>query len=398
MQPIIYLDHAATTPLNRCVLDVMLPFLEDRYGNPSSLYSLGREANAAICRARGKVAACLNCTANEIIFTGNGTESDNLAIIGIALENRNKGKHIITSSIEHHAVLNSCEALKSYGFTITYIPVDKYGVVDPGLVREAITEQTILVSIIFANNEIGTIEPIQAIANVCREAGVLMHTDACQAAGAFSLDVKELGVDALTINGSKIYGPKGSGALFVRRGVKIKPVLYGGSQEFSKRAGTENVAGIVGLAEAFYLAQNNHEEENKRLTVMRDRLINALLTKIPKSRLNGHPTQRLPNNVNISFLDVEGEAIILHLDALGICASTGSACTSIDLEPSHVLLALGLPKEIAHGSLRLTLGKNNTNEEVDYVINVIPEVIQKLRAMSALNLNIADFPGLFFDK
>ena len=392
----IYLDHAATTPLDERVLEKMLPFLKEQYGNPSSLCYQGRVASTAIANARQKIANGLNCEVNEVIFTSGGTESDNLALIGAALANKHKGQHIITSNIEHHAVLKSCEALAKQGFSITYLPVDKYGLITPVQVQNAITAQTILVSIIYANNEIGTIEPVKEIAHVCKEKGVLIHTDACQAVGACSIDVKDLGVDLLTINGSKIYGPKGSGVLFIRTGVKVSPLLYGGSQEFKMRPGTENVAGIVGLAEAFELARSEQNlEENKRLVVMRDRLISALLNSIPKSRLNGHPTKRLPNNVNISFLNIEGESILLHLDALGISASTSSACTSADLEPSHVLLALGLPKEVAHGSLRLTLGRSNSNEDIEYVIAMITKIVQRLRAISAINLDTADFPGLF---
>lgn len=391
----IYLDHAATTNLDARVLAKMQPFLTEKYGNPSSLHSIGREVKSAINKARETIASYFNCAFEEIIFTGSGTESDNLAIIGAALANKEKGNHIVTTKVEHHAVMYACEFLKRQGFEITYVPVDKYGLVAPEHIRSAITAKTILVSVIFANNEIGTIQPIKEIAAVCKEKEVLMHTDACQVAGVLSLEVKNLGVDLLTINSNKIYGPKGVGVLFVRNGVKITPLLYGGSQEFSKRAGTENVAGIVGIAEALQLAQCEKDAENKRLTKMRDRLIKELLAKIPKSRLNGHPIERLPNNVNISFLDVEGESIILHLDACGICVSTGSACTSTDLEPSHVLLALGLPDEIAHGSVRITLGRQNTEHDVDCVIKILPEIIAKLRDMSPLNSKLEDYPGLF---
>jgi len=391
----IYLDYAATTSVDELVLEKMLPFFTEKYGNPSSLHSVGREAKLAISQARETIAKHFNCLPREIIFTGSGTESDNLAIIGVAMANRHKGKHIITTKIEHHAVLYACSYLEQNGFEITYLPVNKDGIVDPKDVRAAISEQTVLVSVIFANNEIGTIQPIKEIAAICNSSKVLMHTDACQAAGAFILDVRDLGVDLLTINGSKIYGPKGVGALFVREGVKVSPMLYGGTQEFSRRAGTENIPGIVGMAEALHLVQSEREDENARLIKMRDRLIKELLTLIPKSRLNGHPTQRLPNNINMSFLDVEGESIILHLDAKGVCVSTGSACTSTDLEASHVLLALGLPDELAHGSVRLTLGKYTTESDIEYVIKILPEVISRLREMSPLCSKVEDYAGLF---
>jgi len=391
----IYLDHAATTNIDKLVLAKMLPFLTKKYGNPSSLHMLGREAKSALHQAREEVAAYFNCSAEEIIFTGSGTESDNLAIIGVATANQHKGKHIITTKIEHHAVMYACDYLKQQGFTVTYVPVNKYGIVEVKQIKEAISDDTILVSVIFANNEIGTIQPIKEIAAICQSKQIPMHTDACQAAGAFNLDVQNLGVDLLTVNSNKVYGPKGVGVLFVRKGTKITPMLYGGSQEFSMRAGTENVAGIVGLAEALRLAQQKREIENARLIKMRDRLIKELLIAIPKSRLNGHPTQRLPNNVNISFLDVEGESIILHLDAHGICASTGSACTSTDLEASHVLLALGVPEEVAHGSVRLTLGRQNTEQDIDRVIKILPKVIAKLREMSPLCAKLEDYVEWF---
>lgn len=391
----IYLDHASTTYVDPRVLKKMLPFFSQCYGNPSSLYLLGREAKTALHEARQKVASCFKCSLEEIIFTGSGTESDNLAIVGSAWAHKNKGNHLITSNIEHHAVAYSCEYLKQHGFTITYLPVDHEGLINPQQVAEAITDTTILVSIHYANNEIGTVEPISEIASVCQKKGILLHTDACQAAGVFDMDVQKLGIDLLTINGSKIYGPKGTGALYIRKGIDVDPIIHGGSQEFNKRAGTENTAGIVGLAEAFYLAQQEREEENQRLTTMRDFLIKKLLATIPKSRLNGHATKRLPNNVNISFLNVEGEAILLHLDELGIYVSTGSACTSESLEPSHVLLALGLPHEVAHGSIRITLGKKNTFQDIKRVVNVLPQVIEKLRSISPLHLTCEDFPALF---
>jgi cysteine desulfurase len=392
---VIYLDHAATTNIDKRVLAKMQPFLTKKYGNPSSLHSVGREAKSAVNKARELVAKYFNCLPEEIIFTGSGTESDNLAIIGAALANQHKGNHIITTKIEHHAVLHACNYLAQNGFEITYLPVDKYGLIDAKQVQEAITDKTILVSVIFANNEVGTVQPIREIATICRFKQILMHSDACQAAGVFDLNVQDLGVDLLTINSNKIYGPKGVGALFIRQGSKITPMIYGGSQEFSKRAGTENVAGIVGMAEALHLAQQERELENIRLIKMRDRLIKELLVAVPKSRLNGHSKQRLPNNVNISFLDVEGESIILHLDARGICVSTGSACTSTDLEASHVLLALGLPDEVAHGSVRLTLGRENTEKDIDYVIKILPQVIAKLRDMSPLSAKLESYTEWF---
>ena len=391
----IYLDHAATTGVDEQVLAKMLPFLTEKYGNPSSLHVLGREAKSAVNNAREIIAKYFNCLPQEIIFTGSGTESDNLAIIGTALANQHKGKHIITTKIEHHAVMYACDYLKSQGFAITYVPVDKYGIVDANQVQAHISADTILVSIIFANNEIGTIQPIKEIAAICKSKGLLMHTDACQAAGVVDLDVQDLGVDLLSINSNKIYGPKGVGVLYRRKGTKLTPQLYGGAQEFSMRAGTENVAGIVGMAEALHLAQQKKATENVRLCTMRDRLIKELLAIIPKSRLNGHAMQRLPNNINISFLDVEGESIILHLDNCGICASTGSACTSADLEASHVLQALGLPDEVAHGSVRLSLGRENTEQDIDYVIETLPKIIAKLREMSPLCAKLEDYVEWF---
>jgi cysteine desulfurase len=391
----IYLDYAATTFVDEEVVKEMLPFFTEKFGNPSSLHTPGREAKQAIENARATVANYLNCKSSEVIFTGSGTESDNLAIIGVALANQKKGRHIITSNAEHHAVLYATEFLKTQGFEITYLKVDKYGKIDPEKVKDALRSDTILVSIIFANNEIGTINPIQEIAKICREKQVPFHTDACQATQALTLDVEALGVDLLTLNGNKIYGPKGVGALFVRKGIKITPMIYGGAQEFSKRAGTENTAAIVGFAKALELIQKNREAENLRLQKLRDKLITGLLTKIPGSRLNGHPTDRLPNNVNISFLNVEGESVLLYLDAAGICASTGSACSSASLEPSHILMAIGLPQEIAHGSIRLTLGKKTSESDIDFVLKVFPEIIDTLRKMSPLHYKTEHFPDIF---
>ena len=384
----VYLDHAATTYLDPVVKKAMEPFWIDQFGNPSSLYEKGRQAKEAVEVARQKVGKIFGCTPEEIIFEGSGTESDNHALIGAAFANRGKGNHLITSAIEHHAVLHACEFLETQGFEVTYLPVDKGGIVKLDELKKAIRPETILVSIMFANNEIGTVQPIQEIKETIKQKNknTLFHTDACQAAGFYELKVNDLGVDLMTINGSKIYGPKGMGILYVRRGVNINPLIHGGSQEAGQRAGTENVAGIVGLAKALELVQKEREKENQRLIKLRDKLIKGLL-KIPKTFLNGHPIKRLPNNVNVTILDVEGEAMLLHLDAKGICASTGSACTSGTLEPSHVIVALGHPYEVAHGSLRFTLGHCNTEEDVDYVLDVLPLIVEKLRKMSPVNLS-----------
>ncbi|MBU1131066.1 cysteine desulfurase NifS [Patescibacteria group bacterium] len=388
----IYLDHAATTYLRPEVVKAMEPFWENKYGNPSSLYFKGREAKAAIEDARSKVANIFGCCETEIIFEGSGTESDNHALIGTALANKARGNHIITSSIEHHAVLHACEFLETQGFEVTYLPVDKEGILKLDELKKAIRDETILVSIMFANNEIGTIQPIKKIGQTIKQLNndsnnqIIYHTDACQAAGYYDMNVDELGVDLMTINGSKIYGPKGTGVLYVKKGVNINSLIHGGGQESGKRAGTENVAGIVGLATALELAQKEKGKESQRLAELRDKLIDGLL-KIPKVVLNGHPAKRLPNNVNVTVMDIEGEAMLLHLDEYGICASTGSACTSGDLEPSHVILALGHPYEMAHGSIRFSLGHVNTQNDVDYVLKVFPPIIEKLRAMSPVKLN-----------
>lgn len=386
---IIYLDHAATTYLRPEVTKAMAAYWETKFGNPSSLYGLGREAKNAIEQSRKKVAEIFHCTPAEIIFEGSGTESDNHALIGTALANHGRGKHIITSAIEHHAVLHACEFLETLGFEVTYIPVDRDGLLKLAELKKAIRQDTILVSIMFANNEIGTIQPIKEISDIIKSfnPSILVHTDACQAAGYYDLSVDELGVDLMTINGSKIYGPKGTGVLYVRKGVMINPIIHGGGQEKNKRAGTENVAGIIGLTTALELVQKEREKESRRLTKLRDKLINDLL-KIPKVVLNGHSTKRLPNNVNVTVMDIEGEAMLLHLDSLGICASTGSACTSGDLEPSHVILALGHPYEMAHGSIRFTLGHCNSENDLDYLMKVFPPIIKKLRAMSPVKLKI----------
>jgi cysteine desulfurase len=376
----IYLDHAATTALDPRVLEAMIPYLTTEYGNASSIYTLGRHAMQAIDSAREQVATLLHCRPTEIAFVGCGSESDNLAIKGMAFASQKKGKHIITSSIEHHAVLHTCEYLGRFGFETTYLPVDEYARVDPDAVARAITDQTVLVSIMYANNEVGTIEPIAEIGRICRNKKIPFHVDAVQAGGALPLDVRELNVDLLSLSAHKFYGPKGMGILYVRQGMRILPQLQGGSQERGRRAGTENVAGIVGTAEALRLAYEELPVATPRIQALRDRLIEGILT-IPGSRLTGHPTQRLPNNASFCFEGVEGESILLNLDLLGIAASTGSACTSGSVDPSHVLVAMGLPPKWSHGSMRFTLGKGNTAEDVEFVISTLPAVIEKLRGL-----------------
>lgn len=380
----VYMDYAATTYVKPEVLEEMMPYFTEKFGNPSSFYSLSRETNKAINKARENVAKALNCETNEVYFTGGGSESDNWAIKGIAYAHKNKGNHIITSKIEHHAVLHACEYLEKNGFQVTYLDVDEEGFVDVKELENAITDKTILVSIMFANNEIGTIQPIKEIGAICRERKVLFHTDAVQAIGNVPVDVKELNIDLLSLAGHKIYGPKGIGALYVRKGVRIDNLIHGGGQERARRAGTENVAAVVGLGKAIELAVENLESHAEKMTALRDRLIKGLLT-IPHSNLNGpEGDKRLPGNVNIGFEFIEGESILLSLDFKGVCASSGSACTSGSLDPSHVLLAIGLPHERAHGSLRLTIGDGTTEEDIDYVIEVVPPIIQRLRDMSPL--------------
>lgn len=380
----IYMDYAATTYVKPEVLEEMLPYFTEHFGNPSSVYSLSRETRKAIDTARDRVAKAINAETNEIYFTGGGSEADNWALKGVAFANMNKGNHIITTTIEHHAILHACEYLEKHGFEVTYLPVDEYGVVNIKDLEAAITDKTILVSIMFANNEIGSIQPIKEIGKLCREKKILFHTDAVQAVGNVAIDVKEMNVDLLSMAAHKIYGPKGTGALYIRKGVRTDNLVHGGGQERARRAGTENVAGIVGFGKAIEIAVLNMEEHSKKLSVLRDRLIAGLL-KISHTRLNGPRSEnRLPGNVNVCFRFIEGEAILLLLDAMGICASSGSACTSGSLDPSHVLLAIGLPHEIAHGSLRLSLGDSNTEEEVDYVIETVEKVINRLREMSPL--------------
>jgi cysteine desulfurase len=380
----IYLDNAATTPVDKRVLEAMLPYYSDVFGNPSSLHSHGQEAKKAIEEAREKVAKALGADSEEIYFTSGGSESDNWALKGVAYALKEKGNHIITTEIEHHAVLHTCRYLEKEGFKVTYLPVDEYGLVKPEDLKKAITDKTILVSIMFANNEIGTIEPIEELVKIAHEKNVYFHTDAVQAVGNIPIDVKKLDVDLLSLSAHKIYGPKGVGALYIKKGVKIHSLIQGGTQERNRRAGTENVPGIVGLGEAIELITKNLDSHINKLTFLRDKLINGILEKIPYTRLNGHPTKRLPGNVNVSFEFIDGESLILNLDMAGICASSGSACTSGSLEPSHVLLAIGLSKELARGSLRLTIGKDNTEEDIDKVLEALPQIVKRLRSISQI--------------
>ena len=380
----IYLDHAATTPIHPEVVKAMLPYLESRFGNPSSLHSFGLEAARGVAVAREAVAALLNARPEEIVFTGGGSEADNTALFGIAAARERKGDHLITSAIEHHAVLHSCEQLEKRGKRVTYLPVDKHGLVDPADVERAITDKTILVSIMHANNEIGTIEPIAEIGAICRERGVLFHTDAVQTFGHVPIDVQAMNVDLLSLSAHKLYGPKGVGALYVRKGVRITPLIFGGGHEGGRRSGTENVAGIVGLGKACELARQEMDREKAHLDLLRARLLQGLMEKVEDLILTGHPERRLPNSVSICVRYVEGESMLLNLDLKGIAASSGSACTSGSLEASHVLLAIGLPHEVAHGSLRLTLGRDNTPQEIERFLEVFPPIVAKLREISPL--------------
>lgn len=380
----IYLDNAATTQAAPEVIEAIQTCFRDIYGNPSSLHSFGLEARGIIESARRKMAAFINASPDELIFTGSGTESDNTVIKGIALSLQDKGDHIITTAIEHHAVLEPIHFLEKQEFKITYLPNDETGLVDPEELKKAITGKTILVSVMHANNEVGTIEPIRELGAVCREAGVYFHTDAVQTFGHIPIDVREMNIDLLSASAHKLYGPKGVGLLYARKGVKITPLLQGGDQEKRRRASTENTPGIVGFAKAVEVAVSEMEKEAVRQARLRDKLIAALLEAVPESKLNGHKELRLPNNVNISFAYVEGEAMLLNLDMEGIAVSTGSACTSTSLEPSHVLTACGVPVELSHGSLRLSLGRTTTEEEIDQVISVLPPIVENLRAMSPL--------------
>lgn len=380
----IYLDYAATTPTHPDVLKAMLPYFTEIFGNPSSIYSYGQEAKAAIEEARSKVADFIGAKNEEIVFTSGGTEADNYAIKGVAFANEAKGNHIITSAIEHHAVLETCKFLEKRGFKVTYLPVDEHGLVNPDDVKKAITAKTVIVSIMHANNEVGTIQPIAEIGKITREGGIYFHTDAVQTIGHIPVNVNELGVDLLSISGHKLYGPKGVGVLYIRKGTRLVSFMNGGDQERRRRASTENTPGIVGLSKAVELARPDMDEEARRLTGLRDQLIKGIFEHIDHIRLNGHPSKRLPNNVNISVEFIEGESMCLNLDLEGICVSTGSACTSSTLEPSHVLMAMKIPVEQAHGSLRFTLGKWTTEEEISQVVEILPRVVAKLRAMSPL--------------
>jgi cysteine desulfurase len=380
---LIYLDNAATTKTHPDVVSAMLPYFSEYFGNPSSLYDLAATSRTAVEEARGKVAAAIGSAPDQIYFTSGGTESDNWAIRGVAAAHAKKGRHIITSAIEHHAVLHTCEALEKEGFEVTYLPVDEFGRVRVADLLAAIRDDTILITIMLANNEIGTIQPIAEIGEVARSKKIVFHTDAVQAVGQIPVDVNALHVDLLSLSSHKFSGPKGVGALYIRKGTRIAPFMYGGAQEKRRRAGTENVPGIVGLGAAIERAVALIPEKTERILKLRERLI-AGLGAIPASRLNGHPEERLPNNVNYIFEYIEGESILLLLNAQGIAGSTGSACTSASLDPSHVLLACGIPHEVAHGSLRLTLGEETTEEEIDYVLEIVPKVVQRLRDMSPL--------------
>ena len=380
----IYLDHAATTPTHPEVVKAMLPYLTDAFGNPSSIHSYGQEAKGAVDEARIKLAELIGAGSEDIVFTSGGTEADNYALKGVAYANEQKGNHIITTPIEHHAVTEACRFLEKRGFKVTYLPVDRYGLVDPQDVKRAITDKTILISVMHASNEVGTIEPVGEIGKIAREAGVYFHSDAVQTVGHIPVNVDELKVDLLSISAHKLYGPKGVGALYVRKGTRLTSLIHGGGQEKKRRAGTENIPAIVGLGKAVELARHDLGEEARRLSYLRDKLVKGLGERIDHIHLNGHPSQRLPNNVNVSVDFAEGESMVLNLDLEGICVSTGSACSSASLEPSHALLALGLSPEQAHGSLRFSLGRENTEEDVERVLEVLPGIVARLRAMSPL--------------
>ena len=387
---IIYLDHSATTPVRPEVLEAMLPHFSLGFGNPSSIYTIGQEARKAVDDAREQAARVLGARMSEIVFTSGGTESDNAALKGAAFALRHTGNHIITTAIEHHAVLHTCHQLERFGFEVTYVPVNEYGIVDPQTVARAVTDETVLVSVMMANNEIGTIQPVAEIARIVkaeaqrRSRTIVMHTDAVQAAGFLDINARALGVDLMSLSAHKIYGPKGVGLLYVKRGTPFEAQNAGGGQERQRRSGTENVPGIVGMSEALRLAAFEREQVAAKSLRLRDKLIDGIFDSIDRVHLNGHPTQRLPNNVNISFEDIEGEPVLLSLDFAGVCASSGSACSSASLEPSHVLLAIRRSPELAQGSLRITLGRDNTDEDVDYLLAVLPEIVGKLRAMPSL--------------
>ena len=380
----VYLDYSATTPVKKEVLEAMMPYYTEIFGNPSSIHRYGREAKAAVEKARETIAGTLNASPKEIFFNAGGSESDNWALKGGAEANREKGNHIITTKIEHHAIGHAAEYLEGKGFEVTYLDVDADGMIDLKALEEAIREETILISVMYVNNEIGTVQPIEEIGRIARRHGVLFHTDAVQAYGHMKIDVEALGVDLMTLSSHKIYGPKGVGALYIRKGTRIKPFIHGGAQERRMRAGTENLAAIVGFGTAAALANDMLEEHRERLIRLRDRLIREIMEKIDYVKLNGHPVNRHPGNVNVCFEFIEGESLLLALDHVGIAGSSGSACTSGSLDPSHVLMAIGLPHEIAHGSLRLTIGDFTTDEDIDYVVEKLVEVVDKLRRISPL--------------
>jgi len=380
----IYLDNAATTPTDKRVLEAMLPYFTEIFANPSSLHAFGQDAKHVTDESRNKIASFIGAKPEEIVFTSGGTESNNSAIKGIAYARMEKGNHIITSKIEHHSILESCRFLERQGFAVTYLPVDKYGLVDPDEVKKTITDKTILISIMHANNEIGTIQPIRDIGNIARDKGVYFHTDTVQTMGHLPVDVNNLNVDSLSASAHKLYGPKGVGILYVRKGVRISSFMHGGDQEKGRRASTHNVPGIVGFGKAVQLAKEEMVKEIERLSFLRDDLIKGILAKVDHSFLNGHPDLRLPNNVNVSIPYVEGESMLLNLDMEGIACSTGSACASSSLEPSHVLTAIGVSPELAHSSLRFSLGRSTTKADIEYVLEVLPAIVEKLRAMSPL--------------
>ena len=380
----VYLDHSATTPVDPEVAKIMYESMNNNWGNPSSVHGYGREAKKALEQAREKVAAAIGAEPLEIFFTSGGTEADNWAIKGVAESNEKKGKHIITSSIEHHAVIDACKYLEKRGWQVTYLPVDEYGMVKAEDVASAITDQTVLISVMHANNEVGTIQPVEEIGRLAKSRGIYFHVDAVQTVGKIHVDVNALNCDLLSVAAHKIYGPKGIGCLYIRKGTRITPFIHGGAQERKRRAGTENMPGIIGFGVAIEKAVANMEAVAQREKALQNKIISFISKNIPDVKLNGHPEKRLHNNVNFSFRYIEGESLLLSLDMRGIAASSGSACTSGSLDPSHVLLAMGIPHEIAHGSLRLTLGKDNTEEEIDYLLQVLPEIVERLRAMSPL--------------
>ena len=381
----VYLDYSATTPVKKEVFEAMVPYYTENFGNPSSIYRYGREAKSVVDKSREIIAGTINASTNEIYFCAGGSEADNWALKGVAEANANKGKHIITSKIEHHAVLHSCEYLETRGFEVTYLDVDEYGMVDLNDLKNAIRKDTILISIMYVNNEVGTVQPIAEIGKIAKENGIYFHTDAVQSYGNIKIDVEKLGVDLMTISSHKIYGPKGVGALYIRKGTKINQFIHGGAQERSMRAGTENLAAIAGFGKAASIADETLDEHRTRLIALRDKMINEISSRIGHVKLNGHPTERHPGNVNFCFEFIEGESLLLLLDNQGIAASSGSACTSGSLDPSHVLMALGLPHEIAHGSLRLTIGDFTTEEDVDYTVEKLVGIVEKLREISPLH-------------